>query len=84
MHTIEPAPLTDRFNLMAFTDELIDDLKALRENKISVNEAHARANLAKQILKAVHYTIVAQKFMLEQTQSANIRQPKTIGRKKKP
>lgn len=82
MQPIDVAPLTDRFNLMSFTDELIDDLKKLRKNEISVHEAHARANLAKQILKAVHYTIVAQQFMIEQAKGS-VEMPVKIGRKKK-
>lgn len=81
MHTIDHAPLTERFNLMDFTDKLIDDLNLLRDGKISVHEAHARANLAKQILKAVHYTIVAQKFMIEQA-TAVTKAPKKISKKK--
>jgi hypothetical protein len=68
MHQDTLAPLTDRFNLMDFTDTLINDLTLLRSGEISVHEAHVRANLAKQVLKSIHYTIVAQKFMIEQAQ----------------
>lgn len=68
MRDIGPTPIMDRFNLMGFTDALIDDLNLLREGKISTHEAHARANLAKQILKAVNYTIIAQKFLVENAQ----------------
>jgi len=84
MHKDTVGPLTDRFNLMDFTDSLIEDLKLLRQGDISVHEAHARANLAKQVLKSVHYTIVAQKFMIEQAQLAEkpIQIDKTKGRKK--
>ena len=56
-------PLTQRFNLMSFTDGLIEDLDALRSGKISVREAMARANLAKQVLRGVHYVVTAQKFL---------------------
>lgn len=40
-------PITERFNLMDFTDELIGDLKLLRAGKISVRDAHARSELAR-------------------------------------
>lgn len=56
-------PLTQRFNLMSFTDGLIEDLDALRSGKISVRDAMARANLAKQVLRSVHYVVTAQKFL---------------------
>lgn len=59
----EPGPLTQRFNLMEFTDSLIQDLQDLRENKISVREANARALMAKQILRSVHYVVTAQKYL---------------------
>jgi len=81
MHEGGIAPITDRFNLMDFTDSLINDLKLLREGEISIHEAHARANLAKQVLKSVHYTIVAQKFMIEQAQLAE--KPVQIAKGKK-
>lgn len=56
-------PLTQRFNLMDFTDKLIDDLELLRAGKISIRDAVARANLAKQVLKSVHYVVTAQKYL---------------------
>lgn len=56
-------PLTQRFNLMQFTDSLIADLEALRAGKISVRDANARALLAKHILRSVHYVVLAQKFL---------------------
>lgn len=59
----EQGPLSERFNLMAFTDDLIRDLTALRAGKISVREARARADLAKQVLRAVHYVVTAQRFI---------------------
>lgn len=59
-------PLTQRFNLGDFTDSLIDDLNQLRAAKISIRDAQARAQLARQVLRSVHYFVIAQKF-LEQT-----------------
>lgn len=61
--SIEEGPLTQRFNLMSFTDDLIADLAALRAGQITVREARARADLAKQVLRAVHYVVTAQKFI---------------------
>lgn len=69
MRDVNQSPIMDRFNLVGFTDGLIDDLRLLREGKISTHEAHARANLAKQILKAINYTIIAQKFLVENAQN---------------
>ena len=63
MPDIDQGPLSERFNLMSFTDDLIGDLKALRDGKISVREARARADLAKQVLRAVHYVVTAQRFI---------------------
>lgn len=64
--TAPAGSMTERFNLMTFTDDLILDLKLLRAGKISVPDARARADLAKQTLRAVHYMILARK-MLEGT-----------------
>ena len=62
-------PLSDRFNLMSFTDDLIGDLQALRAGRISARDARARADLAKQVLRAVHYVVTAQKFMADQAKT---------------
>jgi hypothetical protein len=59
------APLSERFNLAKFTDDLVGDLKALRQGKITVREARARADLAKQVLRSVHYVVTAQKYLAE-------------------
>lgn len=55
--------LTDQFSLDALIKSLSADLNALREGKISVRDAQARANLARQILRGVHYVVMARKFM---------------------
>lgn len=56
-------PMTARFDLLQFTDDLIGDLTELRKGKISVKDARARAELARQVLRAVHYVVSAQKFL---------------------
>ena len=55
--------LSQRFDLMSFTDDLINDLAQLRAGKISVKEAMARAELAKQVLRSVQLVVTARKFM---------------------
>ena len=59
----EEGPLSKRFNLLNFTDSLIDDLEQLRAGKISTREAATRAELARQILRAVGLIVTAQKYM---------------------
>lgn len=59
----ETGPITERFDLMSFTDSLIVDLNSLRAGKISVRDALARAELAKQVLRSVGYVVVAQKYL---------------------
>lgn len=61
----ETGPLTDRFNLMEFTDSLILDLQALRAGRISVKDAMARAEIAKQVLRSVGFVVTAQKYLSE-------------------
>lgn len=58
-----PGSISERFNLLGFTDSLITDLELLRAGKISLREAKARAELAKQVLRSVHYIVTAQKFL---------------------
>jgi hypothetical protein len=76
-NNIDSAPLTERFDLLAFTDHLIMDLAALRAGKISVRDAMARAEIAKQILRSVGYVITAQKYLLDSAKPAN--PPMSIG-----
>lgn len=59
----QPGPLTQQFNLIDFTNSLIGDLEALRGGKISIKDAHARALLAKHVLRSIHYVVMAQKFI---------------------
>lgn len=57
------APMTDRFKLDDLINGLAGDLTDLRAGRISVRDAKARAELAKQILRGVHYVVTAQKFL---------------------
>jgi len=59
----EKGPLTERFNLMDFTDSLIADLSALRAGQISTKDAMARAELAKQVLRSIGFVVTAQKYL---------------------
>lgn len=49
----EAAPVSDRLGLSEVIVGLAGDLQALREGRISVNDAVARATLAKQIFNGV-------------------------------
>jgi hypothetical protein len=59
----EPQSLSDKFDLSDLITGLVGDLKALRAGSITVRDAQARAVLAKQILRGVHYVVIAQKFL---------------------
>lgn len=60
---IDTSPLSERFNLMTFTDSLIQDLALLRAGKITTKDAMARAELAKQVLRSIGYVVTAQKYL---------------------
>lgn len=62
----DTSPLADRFRLDDLIDGLSNDLNLLRGGKISVRDAQARALLAKQILRGVHYVVTAQKLLSDQ------------------
>jgi hypothetical protein len=59
----DEGPLSKRFNLLDFTDSLINDLNQLRSGKISIREAAVRAELARQVLRAVGLVVAAQKYI---------------------
>lgn len=59
----ESGTLGERLNLGQFVLDLANDLTLLRTGRISVREAHARAELARQFLRGVHYVVLAQKFI---------------------
>lgn len=56
-------PLADRFQLEMVILGLAGDLESLRQGAISVDDARARAELAKQIMNGVRMVINAQKFL---------------------
>lgn len=58
-------PLGERFSLDDTINGLASDLKELRDGKISVNSALARAALAKQIFNGVRIVINAQRMLEE-------------------
>ena len=60
---VDEGPLSKRFHLTTFTDELIRDLDQLRAGKISIRDAAVRADLAKQVLRAVQLIVTAQKYL---------------------
>jgi hypothetical protein len=66
-----PSSLTDQFDLRSFVGGLVSDLKELRAGKISARDAHARAELARQVLRGVHYVVTAQKFLEARALPAN-------------
>jgi hypothetical protein len=53
---------------MEFTDSLIVDLNLLRAGKISTRDAAVRAELARQVLRAIGLVVTAQKFIEGQAQ----------------
>jgi len=55
-----------------FTLELIGDLKALRQGRISVKEARARAMLAREVLRAVHLQLEGMRYLSEAAKEAGI------------
>ncbi len=67
--TDEISPLNQRFGLDAIIDGLACDLAELRQRKISVNDALARAALAKQIMNGIRLFVMARKA-IEQDMSA--------------
>lgn len=59
----EAQSMAEALNLGELIAGLIGDLKDLRQGNISVRDAHARAELARQVLRGVHYVVTAQKFI---------------------
>lgn len=55
--------LSERFNIDALILGIINDLDGLRNGRISVRDAMARAELAKQAMNGVRLVITAQKFL---------------------
>lgn len=51
--------------LSQFTMELIEDLRDLRAEKITVHEARVRAQLAREVLRSVHLQLEGMKYLSE-------------------
>lgn len=58
-----PESLDQQFDLAGLVRGLVGDLRELRAGIISVPDAKARAELARQALRGVHYVVTAQKFL---------------------
>lgn len=50
-------------DLAQFTKELIGDLNALRAGRISIPQARASAELARQIIRSMHLVVSAQQLI---------------------
>lgn len=53
-----PAAPSEGFDLIEFTNGLVDDLHKLRAGQISNEAARLRSDLARQILRAVNYIMI--------------------------
>jgi hypothetical protein len=58
-----PTGLGERFSLDGVINGLISDLEDLRGGRISVSDAKARAELAKQAMNGIRLVVTAQKFL---------------------
>ena len=67
----ESGVLSGRFSLDSLILGIIQDLDDLRNGKISVKDAQARAELAKQAMNGVRLVITAQKFLENKAISVN-------------
>lgn len=67
--------LSERFSLDGLIMGIINDLDDLRNGRISVKDAQARAELAKQAMNGVRLVINAQKFLEVRAIPANPAQP---------
>jgi hypothetical protein len=61
----EATDLGDKYSLDAIVKGIADDLIALREGKISIKDAQARALLAKQYMNGVRLVINARRSLEE-------------------
>lgn len=59
----ETAPVSDQLGLPQVIEGLIGDLQALREGRISTNDAIARSMLAKQIFNGVRIYLNGAKLL---------------------
>lgn len=56
-------PLTQRFDLGRFVDHLLEDYEQLRQGVISIPEARARADSARQVLRGVRQYVELAKHL---------------------
>tara|TARA_R110002167_G_scaffold42512_4_gene129110 strand:- start:1165 stop:1398 length:234 start_codon:yes stop_codon:yes gene_type:complete len=59
--------LSDDLGIEGVVLGIARDLSELRNGKISVQDAHARAELAKQYMNGIRMIVNAQKFLLERS-----------------
>lgn len=58
-----PRDLGEKLGLPDIVFGIANDLKALREGRISIRDARARAELARELLRAVRLVVDAQKYI---------------------
>lgn len=63
-------------DLMEFTKGLIGDLDGLRAGRVSVQQARATAELARQVIRAMHLVVTAQKLIETRALPVNGKPPR--------
>lgn len=58
-------------DLIAFTKNLIGDLNGLRSGAVSIPQARATAELARQIIRSMHLVVTAQKLIESRAKPLN-------------
>lgn len=58
-------------DLAKFTKDLIGDLNGLRSGRVSIPQARASAELARQIIRSMHLVVSAQKLIESRAKSVN-------------
>lgn len=58
-------------DLAQFTKDLIGDLNGLRAGRVSIQQARATAELARQIIRAMHLVVSAQRLIEDRARSVN-------------
>ncbi len=73
----EASPLDERFNLDSIVNGLATDLSNLRAGKITVTQAIASAQLAKQIFNGLRVILNAQKVLEDRSRlvGSNVTEP---------
>lgn len=60
----QPDSLADTYDLKGIISGLVSDLNQLRAGKISVPQARASAELARQALRGLHFVVTAQRMLM--------------------